>query len=155
MNDFCVNHNIFHPHCSCDELDEIVRDPFAWFARQKKSRHHYEGYKYLLTFTRNPNSRYSIQEWLKRIKKEIIRRSFSEQHCSLEHPDTNIHIHAVVNSNKPIAKSLFKVFSRDYGYVDVRRINIDNGVLDYIQKELPNSQTPMDISEFSKFNLDI
>lgn len=153
-DDQCFSWVCHHPDFrSTEETSEIVANPMAWLERKKKERRRFNGTKYLITFTRNPNSRFSLEEWLKRIKKEVLRKCFSEQYCSLEHPESNIHIHAIVSSNKPISKSLFYVFNDRYGFVDVRRINVDNGVLDYIEKELPGSKNAMDISEFKKFVL--
>lgn len=148
MNEFCERHNIFHSDATCAEIDDIVTDPIGWYNRKKASRRQYSDFSYLITFTRNPNSRYSLHDWKKRIAKEVSRKTFSQQHLTIEHPDTNIHVHAVVKANKAISNTLFKVFSRDYGWVDVRRIRTDNGVLDYIAKELPEGQNPQNLQDF-------
>lgn len=103
----------------------------------------YDGYSYLVTFTKNPNSRYDSEKWLHRVIKELKRKPFKNVQCTIEHITTNIHCHAVIDVNKAIAKSLFSVFIRDYGFVDVRRVNHDNGVAEYISKDLPPDEKPL------------
>lgn len=125
----------------------IVLAPFEWLEMNKHSRKKYEGYKYLVTFTRNENGRYTKKEWLDRVCKELRRKAFSLAVGELEHIDTNIHCHAVIETGKAVHKSLFKVFIRDYGFVDLRRINIDNGVQTYIEKELPQYSSVLDADQ--------
>lgn len=133
----------------------IVSDPLEWLEQNKRSRSKFGlGYYYLLTFTRNPNSKYQKSEWFKRILKELGRQSFSQVKANLEHIDTNIHCHSIVSSNKPISKTLFKVFQRDYGFVDLRRIVVDNGVDAYIVKD-DTIKNPYSLEEFSKKYVDI
>lgn len=100
------------------------------------------GMLYLMTFTRNPNSRYSKESWLERVKKELSKNFIEEFAAALEHKDTNIHCHACVKTTKLITKREFKVFIRDYGFVDLRRVNDDNGVVPYISKDLPEGEVP-------------
>jgi len=100
---------------------------------------------YLLTFTRNPNSRYSLDSWLDRVVTELCRKPFTDVRCSLEHVSTNIHCHALItyNSKGRLGKDKFTVFARDYGFVDLRRVNSDNGVIEYISKDLPPDIEPV------------
>lgn len=105
-----------------------------------------DSFRYLVTFTRNPNSRFSLEQWLVRIRKECMKSFIIKAACALEHPESNIHVHVCMETSKAISNksqtSPFKVFSRDYGFVDVRRIVVDNGVEDYISKEYGSSVSP-------------
>lgn len=134
--------------------DCLVLNPMEWLDLNLKSKQKYSNYSYLVTFTRNPNSRYDREQWLYRVDKEMNRKSFSEVNAVLEHIEENIHAHVIVQSNKPFTKNLFKVFNRDYGYVDVRRINTDNGVRSYIEKDMPNGQEAQEKEDFLKYYLD-
>lgn len=102
---------------------------------------------YLVTFTRNPNSRYSYEDWIFRIKKECMKNFVVSVKVVKENADSNVHVHAVMLTNKRITKREFKVFNRDYGYVDVRRIKSDNGVMGYIEKDLEAGETSLEINE--------
>jgi len=125
---------------STPEIEQIIADPQGWLHRElRKSRKKYDDeYWYLVTFTRNPNSRYSIPEMLNRVAKELERSSIVEHFCMPEHMDSNIHVHAAIRFTTPHQKErTFKVYMRDYGYVDMRRINVNNGVADYLLKDCP------------------
>lgn len=122
----------------------LVSSPMEWCELANKAmRSKYQGeYWYLITFTRNPNSKYDKKKWLSRIvDKELSRSCILQSESVLEHLDTNVHCHSYCQLSKPIAKSLFSVFSRDYGYVDVRRIKVNNGVEDYITKDRVDVKT--------------
>lgn len=127
-------------------LDQIIIDPMKWLRSQKLTK--YKDTTYLLTFTRNPNSRYDPTQWLRRIDKELGKSFITESLSTLEHIDTNIHCHTVIQTTHPITKTRFAVFNRDYGYVDLKRINTDNGVQAYIEKELPNADKALPKKEF-------
>ncbi len=139
------------------EVQEIIADPMGWLARQNLGkRGKYEGNWYLLTFTYSENGRYDKVAWLRRVNKEIHRYFICDTSLfSLEHMDTNIHCHAVVECTKPIAKVLFKVFCRDYGWVDLRRIEVDNNPLGYIEKEMPTAEDAKTKTEFLPYYLPI
>ncbi len=132
------------------EIQEIVNDPMGWLARQKLGKNgKYDGNWYIVTFTYNPNSRYDKIQWLRRVNKEIHRYYvLDSSRFALEHIDTNIHCHAVTECSKPIAKSLYNVFNRDYGFVDIRRINVDNDPIAYIEKEMPKAESAKTKTEF-------
>lgn len=138
------NHSV-----SEEEISFLISDPMAWLKLKLRERKKYDGIRYLLTFTRNPNSNKTLPQWYARVYKELQRQTFSNVTLAIEHPTTNIHIHAVVDANKPISKTLFKVFARDYGYTDTRRVNIDNGLIDYISKE----SDPKNLNEFKEIIL--
>lgn len=128
-------------------LSCIRVDPITWGKTNldaiKKSRCRYDGLAYLITFTCNPNSRYTKGQWLERVVKELRRTPLSNVKATLEHVDSNIHCHALVTSTKALYKKLFKVFNDRYGYVDLRRISVDNGTQEYIEKDLPSQQHAM------------
>lgn len=138
----------FHvPSLTEDRLKEIINDPFLWYESMRKTRKQFDGTRYILTFTRNPNSRKNLKQWYERILKELKRKTYKCNALAIEHPDSNIHCHAIIDSSKPISHTLFEVFKRDYGNIDLKRINIDNGVTDYIAKETD----PITLEQFSHF----
>lgn len=137
------------PDASREEIMEIVLDPMKWLKKKRAKK--YEGYVYLVTFTRNPNSRYDFTQWLYRVKKELTRSVIISCKAAIENPMENIHCHAVIECTKPVAKTLFKVFNRDYGYVDLRRITCENGVTEYIEKDMPageHAKSPDDLVKY-------
>ncbi len=139
------------------EVQEIIADPLGWLARQKLTVNgKYTGNWYIVTFTYNPNSRYDKLEWLRRVNKEVHRYYvLDSSRFALEHMDTNIHCHAVMETSKRISKVLFKIFNRDYGYVDLRRINVDNDPINYIEKEMPKAESAKTKTEFLSYYLPI
>lgn len=155
MNGFCQIHSCHHPDTTCEEIDRIVLNPTLWLELKKKARKRFNSLSYLVTFTRNPNSRYNKKEWLRRVVQELRKAYITDVACSLEHIETNIHCHAVVSTNKAVAKSAYKVFNRDYGYVDLRRINVDNGVVNYIEKDLAKDLTSFSPEELRNKYIDI
>lgn len=139
------------------ELDEITADPIGWFERQKKLLKNHKDkdvIRYFLTFTRNPNSRYDKDKWLARVKKELSKAVIVEVYgACLEHEDTNVHCHAFVAMSKRISKAdIFKVFIRDYGFVDCRFVKDDHGVQEYMSKMMPEGVEPVKDPEELRFS---
>lgn len=144
-----------HLRYTCSEkqlqdIQNIIADPMEWYKRSIKARKRFDGTKYLLTFTRNPNSKYTFDDWIHRIQLELSKNFIVDHSCCLENLDTNVHVHSIIEVNKPIAKNQFKVFQRDYGYVDLRRVNVDNGVEQYITKNYPKN-TPIKKQDLNKY----
>jgi len=133
------------------EIAYIVSNPMQWLAEKQKSRKKYDNNAYLVTFTRNPNSKHNLEAWLKRIDKEINKSFVVECVTNIENHTTNIHCHAIIIANRQVQKKDFKVFERDYGYVDVKRKKIDNGMEEYIVKDMPEGFTPIDKIDFLNY----
>lgn len=93
-------------------------------------------HKYFVTFTYNPqtNREDFIPAVIQQLKRPGIHKS---AHYVVEHPDTNIHIHALIESQPGVAitPERYKSHIRKHGLVDVRRIKNDNGIADYMSKE--------------------
>lgn len=131
-----------------------AKNPAGWLAyHQRKDRKKFIGQTYLITFTRNPSSRFSPDEWLTRVKRELKKTFIITVKAVLEHPDTNMHVHAIVTTNRLIARVVpgkkhqhFYAFVRDYGHVDIQRINVDNGVENYIAKEAKPYSDPEELT---------
>ena len=105
--------------------------------RSKSSSTSKSSRKYLLTFTKKPEV--PTQIWANRIISQLDRSNIHNFISgALEHITTNIHCHAYVESPR-ISKDDYRAFSRNYGFVDVRQIKVDNGIEDYTQKELGTS----------------
>lgn len=90
--------------------------------------------EYLVTFTRNPNSKYTVEQWRQAVLKQLKRHVFIKGDYAFEHEDTNIHCHAYVTS-KGIHKTNFESFAHNYGHVDIKTVKQDNGIHAYIGKE--------------------
>jgi len=90
--------------------------------------------KYLVTFTRNPNTKYTLAQWRAAVHKQIKRDIFLKGHYAFEHEDTNIHCHVLALSTG-MAKSNFAPFIRKFGNIDLRSVGKDNGIMEYIGKE--------------------
>lgn len=161
MNDSSVFPILAHPdYIRTPEIQWLIEDPMGWLqfhqTQQKKKQSRFEGTQsYLVTFSYNPNSRYDKIKWLKRIEKEIHKRFITNCVYAIEHIDTNIHCHVAMDTNKPISIREFKVFARDYGYVDIRRIKTDNGVADYFVKEFPQGESVKRLSDWKQYSSEI
>lgn len=125
----------YHLYC-WETRHDIIED-----SRSNPARN----YKYLITFTRNPNARYSLHAWFARIRFECQKAFVVECQCAVEHRETNIHVHSLIISNKKITKREYKVFIRDFGFVDVRILKTDNGVKAYIEKEYGEAVQPSEL----------
>lgn len=117
------------------ELQEFILNPLQFYEAWKKLKQAEKPRAYIVTFTRNPNSVHTLDKWFLRIRKELTKKSIISFEAVVEHRDTNIHLHAFVCASKQLNKRDYKVFERDYGYVDVRRVHTDNGIADYFVKE--------------------
>jgi len=92
-------------------------------------------FRHLITFTRNPNSNYSIEQFKKSCEQQIARNLFACVKYTSEHHDTNIHYHAWVTTKYSITKKRFEAHSKKHGNVDVRKPGKDNGIDSYFTKE--------------------
>lgn len=118
------------PTCSNTTMEKWLKQ------RMTPSRNAVSGYVYLVTFTRNPNSRFTKTQWRLRVRLELHKGYLSSGICVEEHPDTNIHVHARIQTNRAISKNQhFRTFERDYGSIDLKRVKVDNGVANYFTKE--------------------
>lgn len=129
----------------CDDC--IVAQPEVWHLLCNRARQNYNNFSYLVTFTRNPNSRYTQPEWFQKVMKELSKKFTLHAKAELEHITTNIHCHAVIECTKAISKTQYSVFNRDYGYVDLRRVKVDNGIDNYICKDLPAGMELLNVTE--------
>lgn len=136
----CVYHEECYPtllsSVACPprkELDDIKRDPMKWFEEAKK-RKLPQSLKYLITFTWNNSV--CKDKWKKKVSQQLKRKNVKQIYgIGLEHPDSNIHVHAYIEATGNLRKRDYQPFEKSYGYVDVKHIKIDNGVEEYISKE--------------------
>lgn len=99
--------------------------------------------RYLITFTRNPNTQLSKEDFKQAVVKQLQRKIIYNGEYSFEHEDTNIHCHAYVIATHALSKSNFNSHIRKFGNIDVTRVTHDHGVKDYISKEsLPRAINP-------------
>lgn len=91
-------------------------------------------YKYLITFTRDPNKQI-VAKWIERVRFELGRKFIQSFKATMEHVDTNIHIHALIESNKYLKKDDFKCFINNYGNIDLKKVVSNNGIEQYLSKE--------------------
>lgn len=87
-------------------------------------------YTYLITFTKRPEV--SSDYWFSRLVKQLERKFVISFKASLEHVNSNLHAHVVVQSTQFLKKQHFSSFP---GHVDIKKIIKDNGVYSYISKE--------------------
>lgn len=90
---------------------------------------------YLVTFTHNPNSKHSKEQFKKAVIKQLSRKIFSEGKYAFEHEDTNIHCHALVMPTHGLTQTNFTMFTREHGYIKLDKVTKDNGIEEYISKE--------------------
>lgn len=119
-------------------IDYLKLNPVEWshwFKNEwlpKNTPH--SNHKYFITFTYNGNG--TIEDWKKRIRFELSRKFVMSFKLCIEHEDTNIHAHVILESNKYLRKERhFATFIKQYGYVDLKKVQYDNGLEQYISKE--------------------
>lgn len=98
---------------------------------------------YLITYTLDPKKQLSNQEFKAACVKEFSKKLYKRVEYTYEHEDTNIHCHAMVETNHTItydhtkANYTFKVFKAKVGNINVKPVKVDNGIKEYITKENP------------------
>lgn len=136
---------IYHPECyekidvpklAQRDIDRIISDPFRWLSEEKSKHNLIERHRFLLTFTRN--EAIDVGVWKNRVRAQLQRKAIKSVKYVLEHKDTNIHCHALVETDKVLRKREFRAFEKTYGYVDVKNVKKDNGLMDYFTKEEGN-----------------
>lgn len=93
-------------------------------------------YMYFVTFTiKDPAHFEKAKEYVDaRIELPYVHKQVNV----VEHKDTNVHIHSLIYSDKPIQKSIqFKHYMSKFGFVDFKPVNpkTEQQVLDYMTKE--------------------
>jgi len=104
-------------------------------------------YFYFVTLTRNP--KIEIADWLLSAEKVLRSERVKEiALLSMEHADTNVHIHAKVGSNNTLDRTCFKTYCNSH-ILDISKkpIKKDNGIERYMSKE---NKVFYDLDEFLK-----
>lgn len=106
--------------------------------------------RYFLTLTRNPV--YSKQEWLDDITKVCQQTLHEFISGTIEHLDTNIHAHVIVESKYNLDPKRYKKFYAkhpgSHNSERVKKIKWDNGTQSYISKENHPYQNLEDFIEY-------
>lgn len=111
--------------------------------------------KYLLTFTREPDT--PLEIWFQRLVVALGTKLFLTMHCSIEHIETNIHCHALVTTKYAnLSRDKFKAWCKGAKnparLLDIRKIKHDNGCIEYIQKETKEFDN---LKEFENYYLEL
>jgi len=124
---------------SVQELNQWYHDNLEEFTRLQLKYVMYKpstGIKrHLITFTRNPNSNYSVEQFKQSCEHQIARNLFACVKYTSEHHDTNIHYHAWVTTKYSITIKRFEAHSKKHGTVNVQPPGTDNGIDSYFSKE--------------------
>lgn len=103
---------------------------------------------YLLTFTRNPKI-ISKCEWVDKVIVALRYKWVKALNACLEHPDSNIHVHARIETDRYIKKqSDLRTFLKKCGNVDVRLVKTDNGIPDYFTGEIFTAENIGDLKDY-------
>lgn len=95
-------------------------------------------YRYFITFTLDPTKGTPSQDTFEQtVRKQLGRSVMSSAMYSIEHPQTNMHAHALVQVNHNLTASNFESYSKRYGHVRIDRVARDNGIQAYMEKENP------------------
>ena len=111
---------------------QLYKDFTKLFSPNKKS---YKSVRYFITFTYNPSSGKTKEEFKSATLKQLSRKIFTSVTYAFEHEDSNIHCHAIAVSTHHLSQSNFTSHIRKFGHVDIKHVTTDNGLLDYISKE--------------------
>lgn len=89
--------------------------------------------RYFLTFTRDPSNGSKL-DWYSMLKKALRQSIHTFVTATIEHPSTNIHCHAVVETKYNLWKGSYKAFTKHH-HIDIKKLKWDNGVKSYMSKE--------------------
>lgn len=91
--------------------------------------------KYFITFTYNPST--EREAFIPAVIKQLQREIHLHVHYCIEHEDTNIHVHALVESQQGVSLTAdrYKSHARKHGHVRVDHIKQNNGIEQYMEKE--------------------
>lgn len=113
-----------------------------WLSAFHKSRQAYlkkrhTVYKYMVTFTTRPDAKEGSLEFLETQAFRECLGIILFEYC-VEHPDTNLHYHALIHTTKPLLKSSFKWWIQNRGTVKIDKVTpgTEGNTLSYLHKEL-------------------
>jgi len=100
---------------------------------------------YLMTFTLRPqlilgvkqkvHSQTYIDQWKTFLLKQFKRKCFREGKYVIEHESTNIHCHVHAYLLQDPFGDRFKAYEENYGSIDRKKVEKDNGIDGYFRKE--------------------
>lgn len=90
-------------------------------------------YIYFVTWSRMPSV--PLDQWQKAVTRELHKKWIVSFKAVCEHMNTNIHVHALCHSHYKKSHRDFKLFARKFGYVDIKQVQVDHGIDDYISKD--------------------
>lgn len=109
--------------------------------KQRKLQQSSIVYRYLYTQTfKNPCQK-SVDAFLSKFSTRFNTLGIVTCHYSVEHPESNIHVHMVINSTKMIKKDRLKSYNK-YGFIDLKRLKTQADeirAMTYINKENKSS----------------
>lgn len=131
---------------SRESLDWIISHS-SQLARDMKTYTPNKFYKYMLTFTMDPNKKsgYRVTSrneqimFLEGYIFNLIKNSSNvyRAYMAMEHKDTNCHWHVIIHTKKALNYSMLRYYKKTYGMVDVSRsVEIsDENSIKYLGKE--------------------
>ena len=79
---------------------------------------------------------HDLGKFKKRIAFELQRKFVVSFKVCFEHEDSNLHAHAVVESNRHLRKKdMFKTYLNNYGFIDMQLVRSEEAVNQYLEKE--------------------
>lgn len=93
------------------------------------------GGSFFITFTRRTAEGCPNLIFRSQVLQQLHRTIITDGSYVFEHPESNYHCHALVNSRYDIGKSHFKSFIKNVGNIDIKRVQKDNGIQSYLEKE--------------------
>lgn len=112
---------------------EIRNNPESWLQNKLKTIKNKNNHTYFITFTKAKDV--SDDTFIKRLKFELKRKFVKSFKCVIEHKDSNIHAHVLLDSNKHLKKDTFKTYIKSVGLIDLKNAKFDNGITEYMEKE--------------------
>jgi len=107
--------------------------------------------RYFCTFTRNPKAG-TKQQWFALLLKTLNQSLHTFICGTIEHVDSNIHCHAILESKYNLSKDRYKAFFKanpgsDNGK-ELQKIKWDNGTNSYLTKENFKFKTIQELEEY-------
>lgn len=124
---FCTDPNCEHIHWGdygTDKYKEFIQSQIVQIIDKKKY--------WLLTFTKSPDSK--PLDWFDSVISSLHSKQIDVLYLSMEHLDTNVHVHAFVSSLNNLSRDKFKSFTKQH-ILDIKKVKKDNGINKYLEKE--------------------
>lgn len=103
-----------------------------WYPANYPQSRRQARHRYFITFTLAPDKGVTVEEFTNRLRFELARKYVLSFRGCIENRDSNIHAHVMLDTDVHLKKTKqFSTWTKKYGFVDLKKINYDNGIEQY------------------------